>query len=161
MDEDEEEIIVPINNDLEKKIAETFDIFDHSGMRTVDAREVGTIVRALGCCPTEAEVQELVLQMEDANNPGSIHLINFLPVIAKVISEHKFEPESPAKLLEAFHILDPDGHGYITKEHMSTIITQDGEPFTQDELDEMLEIAIDPHSQTIPYEYYINQLMVE
>lgn len=39
-------------------------------------------------------------------------------------------------------------------------MTQDGEPFTQDELDEMLEIAIDPHTNTIPYEYYINQLMV-
>lgn len=39
-------------------------------------------------------------------------------------------------------------------------MTQDGEPFTQDELDEMLEIAIDPHTQTVPYEYYINQLMV-
>lgn len=40
------------------------------------------------------------------------------------------------------------------------LMTQDGEPFTQDELDEMLEIAIDPHTQTVPYEYYINQLMV-
>lgn len=40
-------------------------------------------------------------------------------------------------------------------------MTQDGEPFTQDELDEMLEIAIDPHTQTVPYEYYINQLMVK
>lgn len=40
------------------------------------------------------------------------------------------------------------------------LMTQDGEPFTQDELDEMLEIAIDPQTQTVPYEYYINQLMV-
>lgn len=39
-------------------------------------------------------------------------------------------------------------------------MTQDGEPFNQDELDEMLELAIDPHTQTVPYEYYINQLMV-
>lgn len=39
-------------------------------------------------------------------------------------------------------------------------MTQDGEPFNQEELDEMLEIAVDPHSQNIPYEYYINQLMV-
>lgn len=39
-------------------------------------------------------------------------------------------------------------------------MTQDGEPFNQDELDEMLEIAIDPHTQTVPYEYYINKLMV-
>lgn len=62
--------------------------------------------------------------------------------------------------MEAFHILDPEGRGYLSKECISTLMTEDGEPFTQDELDEMLEIAIDPHTQTVPYEYYINQLMV-
>lgn len=72
----------------------------------------------------------------------------------------RYQPASPEQLLEAFQVLDPEGHGYLTKEYISTLMTQDGEPFTQDELDEMLEIAIDPHTQTVPYEYYINQLMV-
>lgn len=39
-------------------------------------------------------------------------------------------------------------------------MTQDGEPFNQEELEEMLEVAIDGYTQTVPYEYYINQLMV-
>lgn len=73
---------------------------------------------------------------------------------------YRFQPATPAQLLEAFHILDPEKKGYLDKEHISTLMTQDGEPFTQDELDEMLEIAIDPNTQTVPYEYYINQLMV-
>lgn len=63
-------------------------------------------------------------------------------------------------MLEAFHVLDVEGLGFLTKDYISTLMTQDGEPFTQDELDEMLEIAIDPHTQTVPYEYYINKLMV-
>lgn len=62
--------------------------------------------------------------------------------------------------MDAFHALDTEGRGYLTREQITTLMTQDGEPFTQDELDEMLEIAIDPHTQTVPYEYYINQLMV-
>ena len=78
-----------------------------------------------------------------------------------MFSSIRYQPASPAQLLEAFQILDSDGRGYLTKEHISTLMTQDGEPFTQDELDEMLEIAIDPHTQTVPYEYYINQLMVK
>lgn len=41
------------------------------------------------------------------------------------------------------------------------LMTQDGEPFSQEELDEMLEIAIDPLTQTVPYEYYLNKLMVK
>lgn len=48
----------------------------------------------------------------------------------------------------------------MTREVLSTFMTEDGEPFNQDELDEMLEIALDPHTQSVPYEYYINQLMV-
>lgn len=72
----------------------------------------------------------------------------------------RHQPANPEQLLEAFHILDPEGHGYLTREVISTLMTQDGEPFNQDELDEMLEIAIDPHTQSVPYEYYINQLMV-
>lgn len=69
-------------------------------------------------------------------------------------------PASPEKLLEAFRTLDTEGRGYLTKEAVSALMTQDGEPFTQDELDEMLDTAVDPHTQTVPYEYYINQLMV-
>lgn len=57
-------------------------------------------------------------------------------------------------------MLDESGVGYLTRDHISDLMTENGEPFNQDELEEMLEIAIDPHTQTVPYEYYINQLMV-
>ncbi|KAF7265947.1 dynein regulatory complex protein 8-like isoform X3 [Rhynchophorus ferrugineus] len=161
MDEEEEDIPVPINNDLERKIADAFEVFDHAGNKTVDIREVGTIVRGLGCCPTEAEIQEIIVAIEDPQTPGSIHLSKFLPYVAQIITEHKYEPASPEELLKAFHTLDPEQRGFLTKECVSTLMTQDGEPFNQDELDEMLEIAIDPHTQTVPYEYYINQLMID
>lgn len=46
--ENEPQIEVPINNDLEKRIAEAFEVFDHGGNKTVDVREVGTILRSLG-----------------------------------------------------------------------------------------------------------------
>lgn len=145
---------------MERKIAEIFDIFDHANNKTVDAREIGTIIRALECVPTEAELQEMLVKMEDPENPGTIHLVMFIPILTQAITEHKFVPASPDKLLEAFHILDEKGVGYLTKQQITNIMTQEGEPFSQDELDEMLEIAIDPQTQTVPYEYYINQLMV-
>ncbi|XP_066147799.1 dynein regulatory complex protein 8-like isoform X2 [Euwallacea fornicatus] len=161
MDDAQDEIIVPINNDLERKIADAFEVFDHAGNKSIDIREIGTIIRGLGCCPTEAEVQEITVGMEDPASPGSVHLSKFLPYVSQLITEHRYEPANPEVLLEAFKTLDPEQHGYLTKDYMSTLMTQDGEPFNQDELDEMLEIAIDPQTQTIPYEYYINQLMVD
>lgn len=35
-----------------------------------------------------------------------------------------------------------------------------GEPFSQEELDEMMAVAVDAETGNIPYEYYINQIMV-
>lgn len=40
--------IALITNDLEKRIVEAFEVFDHAGNKTVDIREVGTIIRSLG-----------------------------------------------------------------------------------------------------------------
>lgn len=88
------------------------------------------------------------------------------------------EAASPEKLLEAFKVLDVDAKGYLTKEYISKVMMQDGEPFTQvstvrlvstniqnynalqEELDEMLSSAVDAQTGKIPYEYYINSLMV-
>lgn len=35
-------------SDLEKRITEAFEIFDHGGNKCVDVREIGTILRSLG-----------------------------------------------------------------------------------------------------------------
>lgn len=41
------------------------------------------------------------------------------------------EAASPEKLLEAFKVLDVDAKGYLTKDYISKVMMQDGEPFTQ------------------------------
>ncbi|CAG9856505.1 unnamed protein product [Phyllotreta striolata] len=158
-EEDQREVI--LNNDLERRIAEAFDIFDVGNNKMCEARDVPTIMRGLGMCPTEAGVQEVIVAVEHPRIPGSVHLRHFLPVIVQAITEHRFEPAGPEELLEAFKALDVLGKGYLTKEDAVMFMTQDGEPFSQEEIDEMLELAVDPLSQTVPYEYYINQLLVE
>lgn len=74
---------------MERRIAEAFEVFDHTGNKTIDVREVGTIVRGLGCCPTEAEIQEIIVAVEDQQMPGIVHLAKFLPYVAQLITEHK------------------------------------------------------------------------
>ncbi|GLV45569.1 uncharacterized protein CBL_02589 [Carabus blaptoides fortunei] len=155
------DIPVPINNDLERKIADAFEIFDHAGNKTVDVREIGTIIRSLGCVPTEAEIQEILVATENPAATGSVHLSKFLPHVSQIITEHKLQPAPPDKLLEAFRLLDQEGQGSIDKNYLSTLMMQEGEPFTQDEIDEMMATACDPQTQSVPYEYYINQLMYE
>ncbi|XP_063543416.1 dynein regulatory complex protein 8-like [Cydia strobilella] len=151
---------IQANNDMEKKIMEEFEVFDHSGKQVVDVREIGTILRSLGCCPTEAEVQEVILATENKEATGNVPLSNFLPYMCKVLMEHRFYPASAEMLLAAFRYFDEEGRGYLTKERFTKLMLEEGECFTQEEFDEMMQIALDPVTDTITYEYYINQLMV-
>lgn len=145
----------------------------------MDIREIGSILRFLGCVPSEAEVSEVIAETEFEDSNGTVHLSKFLPHVHQLLIEHKWEsfeksrelfwrefsyrmePAAPEKLLEAFQVLDPEGKGYVTKEYMSKIMMEEGEPFSQEELEEMMSTAVDQSSGLIPYEYYLNQLMVK
>ncbi|CAG9859088.1 unnamed protein product [Phyllotreta striolata] len=159
--DEEDEKIVPLETELDKKIAEIFFVFDVENMQMCELRDVSTILRGLGMCPTEQEVNEIIEEVEHPRLPGNVHLRHFLPVVVDCFIEHKFEPERPEELLEAFRVLDPLGKGFISKQDLIIFMTQYGEPLSQDEIDEMLELAIDPLSNTCPYHYYINQIIYE
>ena len=46
--------------ELRQKVQDAFRVFDHENNNTVDVREIGTIIRSLGFCPSEAELQDLL-----------------------------------------------------------------------------------------------------
>lgn len=159
--EQEEETAVPIDNELEQKVADFFEIFDLSGNNTIDVKEVATVVRALGACPNQADVEEIIQMVDDRTTPGIIHLSLFLPHVSDLFTKHEFRPASPRQLLEAFRVLDEEGIGHLTEEEFKKFMTEYGEPMTEEELDEMMDVALDQYSKTVPYEYYINQLIHE
>lgn len=41
------------------------------------------------------------------------------------------EPASAENLLNAFHILDVDGKGTLSKDYIGKLMSEEGEPFTQ------------------------------
>lgn len=62
----------PVLVDINRRIEEAFDIFDHENNKTVDVREIGTIIRSLGCYPSESDLRDMI-QVKHNNN-----FINFL-----------------------------------------------------------------------------------
>jgi Ca2+-binding EF-hand superfamily protein len=151
---------VTINDDLERKIADAFLIFDHHGQKTVDVREIGSILRYLGMVPTEQEVSETIAETEFAGDAsGTVHLSKFLPYVKNLLLERRMEPSPIEKLLEAFQVLDYEGKGYVTKDFMAKIMMEEGEPFSLEELEEMFGCAVDSSTNRISYEYYLNQLI--
>ncbi|XP_060868292.1 dynein regulatory complex protein 8-like [Metopolophium dirhodum] len=144
-------------------IADAFDIFDHSGNRTIDVRELGTVLRYLGYVPSQADLRELAVNVEDHEATGTVHLAAFLPYVENAISEYKYQPASASELLSAFRALDPDRTGTVSRECMESALRHDGEPFEDEELEEMMSAATIETAAggtVIPYELYINKILV-
>ncbi|KAM8950348.1 dynein regulatory complex protein 8 isoform 3-T3 [Lycaon pictus] len=124
--------------EFHKKIKDAFEVFDHEANNTVDSGErsihiayfnlqtlnsvgeIGTIIRSLGCCPSEGELHDLIVE-----------------------------------------VLDPSKRGFLTKEELIKYMTEEGEPFSQEEMEEMLSAAIDPESNSIRYKDYIAMMVVD
>uniref|UniRef100_K7FCT8 EF-hand calcium binding domain 2 n=1 Tax=Pelodiscus sinensis TaxID=13735 RepID=K7FCT8_PELSI len=124
-------------------------------------REIGTIIRSLGCCPSESELHDLLAEVEEEEPTGYIRLEKFLPMMTKVLMERRYRPIPEDVLLRAFEVLDVNKCGHLTKEELVKYMTEEGEPFTQEEMEEMLSAAVDPETNTVRYKDYITMMVVD
>ncbi|XP_031294358.1 dynein regulatory complex protein 8 isoform X2 [Camelus dromedarius] len=90
--------------ELHKKIKEAFEVFDQESNNTVDVREIGTIIRSLGCCPSEGELHDLIAEVEEEEPTGYIRYEKFLPVMTEVLLERRYRPIPEDILLRAFEV---------------------------------------------------------
>uniref|UniRef100_A0A8C0Q1I1 EF-hand domain-containing protein n=1 Tax=Canis lupus familiaris TaxID=9615 RepID=A0A8C0Q1I1_CANLF len=100
-------------------------------------------------------------EVEEEEPTGYIRFEKFLPVMTKVLLEKRYRPIPEDILLRAFEVLDPSKRGFLTKEELIKYMTEEGEPFSQEEMEEMLSAAIDPESNSIRYKDYIAMMVVD
>ncbi|XP_059984442.1 dynein regulatory complex protein 8 isoform X2 [Lagenorhynchus albirostris] len=110
--------------EFHKKIKEAFEVFDHESNNTVDVREIGTIIRSLGCCPSEGELHDLIAEVEEEEPTGYIRFEKFLPVMTEVLLERRYRPIPEDILHRAFEVLDPAKRGFLSKEELIKYMTE-------------------------------------
>jgi len=142
---------------LEEQIAEfkeAFSLFDKDGDGTITTKELGTVMRSLGQNPTEAELNDMINEV-DADGNGTIDFPEFLTMMARKMKDTDSEEE----ILEAFKVFDKDGNGFISAAELRHIMTNLGEKLTDEEVDEMIrEADIDGDGQ-INYEEFVKMMM--
>ncbi|XP_030232088.1 dynein regulatory complex protein 8 isoform X1 [Gadus morhua] len=144
---------------VHKRINDAFQVFDHDLNKTVDVREIGAIVRSLGCFPTEAELLDIIDEVEEPN--GFICFERFLPTMSKILMENKFRPIPEDTLLKAFEVLDQQKKGHLEPNELTEYMRQGDEPFTQLEMEEMLSSAVEPDSNLIYYKDFVNMMVLD
>merc|ERR1712241_1052620 len=143
----------------EEQIAEfkeAFSLFDKDGDGTITTKELGIVMRSLGQNPTEAELHDMINEV-DADGNGTIDFAEFLSLMSRKVKDADSEEE----LMDAFKVFDKDGNGYISSAELRHVMTNLGEKLTDEEVEEMIrEADVDGDGQ-INYEEFVKMMMAK
>lgn len=128
----------------ESKLAEykeAFSLFDKDGDGCITTKELGTVMRALGKSPTEAEVKQIVKEV-DPDNRGVINFPEFTSIMSRDIREFDNEKDLQA----AWKVFDKEGKGRISTTELRHVLSNIGEKLSPDEINDLTKEA-DPENR--------------
>ncbi|EDW34518.1 GL21536 [Drosophila persimilis] len=137
----------------EEQIAEfkeAFALFDKDGTGSITTRELGILMRSLGQNPTEAELQDLVNEV-DIDGNGEIDFNEF----CQMMNKQKRESDTEEEMREAFQIFDRDHDGFISPAELRFAMINLGEKVTEEEIDDMVREADFDGDGLINYEEFV------
>lgn len=136
-------------------IKEAFSLFDKDGDGYITTSDLGTVMRSLGQNPTQAEVQDMISDVNAAGRSGKIDFPEFLTLMARKLKDEDSEEE----ILEAFRVFDRDGNGFLSTAELRHVMTSIGEKLTEDEVNRLIKEADADGDGQINYSEFVNIIM--
>ena len=143
-----------LTEDKINEFKEAFEIFDKDKDGYITTKELGDSMKNLGQTPSEAELQDMINEV-DIDGNGTIDFKEFLGLMARKMRDNDSEEE----LIEAFKVFDRDGNGLISNVELQHVMTSLGENITMDEVDEMIKEADLDGDGYINYEEFVKMIM--
>ncbi|XP_075241919.1 neo-calmodulin-like [Convolutriloba macropyga] len=128
-----------------------FSLFDEDGDGTITTKELGTIMRQLGMNPSEAELQEMVDEVDEDGN-GEIDFDEFLSMMMKKMKETDHE-EDYRQAFQKFADVHSGGY-YVSPESLKKVMASLGERLTHEEVEEMMRMADTNQDGLLHYEEF-------
>lgn len=143
----------PPSNVSPEQIQELRDAFraqDPHDTGKINTRQLGNVLRALGQLPTEAELYDLVDEI-DEEGEGDIKFAEFEAMMIKRL-EALNKDES---LQAAFKLFDRDDDGYISQAELKTLMFNMGERCTTEEFSDMMREIDTDNDGKISYAEFV------
>merc|ERR1711946_42734 len=137
-----------------------FDLFDTKKVDFLSADDLGEIMRAMGFRPTEEELKELLLEI-DEDGAGEIEFAEFCQLCATFLVEDPDMETMKRELKDAFRIYDKEGLGYITTETLRGLIGELLAPLTEEELEGILEELDEDGSGSMDFDEFCEMMMTK
>jgi len=133
---DRRKILESLTADELATFKEAFTVFDKNQDGTITTKELSTVMRSLGQNPTDAEVQDMINEV-DVDGSGAIEFPEFCVMMVKKMQESDTENE----IREAYRVFDKERTGMIEASEMRLILSNLPEKLSDAEIDEMLTTA--------------------
>ena len=105
------------------------------------------MMRSLGQNPTDAEVQDMINEV-DVDGSGSMEFPEFCVMMVKKMAESDTENE----VREAYRVFDKDRDGFISRAELRMIFSALPERLTHGEIEEMLDAADEDGNLLVRFE---------
>eukprot|EP01100_Stratorugosa_tubuloviscum_P013817 TRINITY_DN70_c3_g1_i2.p1 TRINITY_DN70_c3_g1~~TRINITY_DN70_c3_g1_i2.p1 ORF type:complete len:157 (-),score=85.21 TRINITY_DN70_c3_g1_i2:73-543(-) len=137
----------------EQDIQEAFNVFDTDKDGFILSEEIGTVIRALGKCPYQSEVEAVV---KEAGGRG--RKIDFRTFSGFYRAKYKKPIDMERDMRNAFSALDADGVNFIYEAQLRQTLGSLGEPLTPQEIDILLRDLADGDGR-IDYNKFVDMLV--
>ena len=132
---------------------EAFSLFDKDGDGIIKISELALLIRSLNQNPTNAEIKEMITEI-DPEQTGILDFPEFISLMARRIKDVNPEEE----LREAFQVLDREKSGFVSSHEVKHLVSKWGEPFSEEEAEQMIKEAEPDADGQIRYEDFIKLL---
>jgi len=130
---------INLSQELIDQYKEAFSLFDEDGDGLITGEELAVVMRALGHTITEAEIDQLILDIEAQTGQQTVDFASFLTMIPGQ-NDRNLKMEKK-EIVEAFQIYDRQKKGFVTAKELRHLMTTVGEALTHEEVDEMFQEA--------------------
>merc|ERR1712133_291796 len=147
-------------NDEIKCLKVCFDLFDTKKQDYLSADDLGEIMRAMGFRPSEEELQELLVEI-DEDDSGEIEFGEFCQLCATFLVEDPDMDTMKREQKDAFMVYDKEGLGYITTDTLRGLISKLLAPLTNEELEGILEELDEDGSGSMDFDEFCEMMMTK